>query len=76
MALCGVVGRSSPASRSWREVYSASELYRGPLAIGMLVLVIVYLAALTWQTMGVFRCARRVGGFWLIVAIVVLELFG
>jgi hypothetical protein len=37
----------------------------------MLVLVIVYLAVLTWQTMGAFRCARRIGGFWPIVAIVV-----
>jgi hypothetical protein len=41
------------------------------VAIGMLVLVIVYLAVLTWQTMGAFRCARRIGGFWPIVAIVV-----
>jgi hypothetical protein len=53
------------------RLYSTSELYRAPVAIGMLVLLIVYLAVLTWQTMGVFRCARRVGGFWSIVAIVV-----
>jgi hypothetical protein len=53
------------------RVYSASELYPAPVAIGMLVLLIVYLAVLTWQTMGVFRCGRRVGGFWSIVVIVV-----
>jgi hypothetical protein len=67
---CGVV-RVHPSFAIMERVYSASERYRAPLAIGMLALVIVYLAVLTWQTMGVFRCARRVGGFWSIVAIVV-----
>ena len=53
------------------RVHPASELYPAPVAIGMSVLLVVYLAVLTWQTMGVFRCARRVGGFWSIAAIVV-----
>jgi hypothetical protein len=46
-----------PSFAIMERVYSASEGYRAPLAIGMLVLVIMYLAVLTWQTMGVFRCA-------------------
>jgi hypothetical protein len=47
-----------------------------PLAaavVGMILLTVGVLhfpGVVTWQTMGIFRCARRVGGFWSGVAIV------
>ena len=44
----------------------------GRMEMPLAILAVMFLncpVPLTWQTMGLFRCARRRGGFWSVVAV-------
>jgi hypothetical protein len=45
-----------------------SDRMEMPLAI-LAIMLLNCPVLLTWQTMGLFRCARRRGGFWSVVAV-------